>query len=558
MLLVTTWFLCLGWYPFVADVVPPTVPRSVESQKSTSRPTPPTVPTKTAPISPRPAAVPGVPQQTPTPAAAPGLAKPVHVSIPTTQKAVPSAGKSSQPVQVPPTTQPPTQVPDILDRLPYQPDLDVKVYSLPNGLLSWCKSRPSWEVVEIRMAIAAGTVHDPKGLYGRSRFLSYLLHHRLNQPQNPAQSLLPPGGQRYHTMLGKDWVELQIKTTTQALPAVLQHIGKSLVDFMQSPTDKLQRDALSKGAGSFPPPSITEQIEAYMFGGQPRGALLRGRKKTFQTIQPFALRSAHEKLYTAKRMRLLVVGSADCQSLPALLQKTLGALPNGKDEDLYVKSLVNNTGNAQNLLNSQDVFLLYQLPSLHRRSYIPLVVLQDIVKKEIHHQTVQQWGQSVRVSSQLQPLAHNGYLTVHIPSSPLERVQTQKMLKQTLGRLQMKQYLPALEQRIKLYLGEVRVQMQQLQESSVGTVRMLWPQMLLPSQHNQKETQAPTQIIPTLEGLNSTNIRELALNFLLQDIPLFRNLQPFSMQRVALFIGTIILIWLLLDMILRRSRRPEE
>lgn len=488
-----------------------------------------------------------------TPPATTRPSQPTQARVPTT----PALSRPAPPKSGDSESGKPTDT-DILDRLPYQPDADVQVFSLPNGLLTWCKGRSNWSVIEIRMAIAAGTAHDPKGLYGRSRFLAYMLDKRLNQPQNPARSLFPPGALQYRVILGKDWVEIRLKTTANELPTALAHLSQTLATFVQMPIEKLHRDELSKSTGSFPPSMLSEQIESYMFGGQARGALLRGKKQTFQTIQPFALRSAHEKLYTANRIRLLLVGNVDCQKLPSLLQNTMNPLNKGKEEDLFVKSLVNNSGNAHSLMNAQEVLLLYQLPPLHRRSYVPLYVLKEIISKELQHQTRQQWGVSLLSQTYIQRFAYGGYLMVMLPASSLDRTHSQKMLKQTLGRLQMKQYLPALEQRVKLYLRETMFEMQQLQESTQGSIQLLWPQMLLPVQSNQKELKAPAQILPTLEAINPVIVRELALSFMLQDISMFRSLRPFSMQRVFMFIGTIILIWFLLDVILRRSRRPEE
>lgn len=444
----------------------------------------------------------------------------------------------------------------VLARLPYQPDTSVTAKTLANGMQTWCKGQSAWSVVELRLAIAAGSAHDPKGLAGRSRLLATLLEKKLNQPKNPARSLAPPGGHRYHVSLGKDWVEVRLRASSSQIPAILKHLATSLQTFHKQPLTGEIRDALKKTARNYPPPSLTERVDAYLFDKQPRGQLLRGKRHTFSSIQSLAVLRTYEELYSANRMRLLLVGHVACDALSQTLEDTLGNLSRGKDAPLFPKATANAAGGSRSLLASQDLFALFQLPPLHRRSYIPLHVLRRVADKELRFQLEKAYGAPVRVLDMVQPSAHHGYFLFAVPAQPLNRQVLQAKLKKILGRLQMKRYLPALEQRVKLYLDEVLTKLQQQQESSAGAANLLWTQLLLPPHNNTHRP--PPQLKPVLESLSPSTLRELALLFMSRDMSVSRPIRPFSMQRIALFIGTIILVWLLLDIVLRRTRRPDE
>ncbi|TNE44215.1 MAG: hypothetical protein EP343_31165 [Deltaproteobacteria bacterium] len=561
--------LMLGWstlMPMNADVAPPRPVAVSRPAKAAMKPV--ARPRTQAPT-------PAKGQTAPTPArraqAAPVKPAARTAKQPSERKAAPAARRpaAKQPVKAgaAPAARPkpaprkeadsPKPSADFLSQLPYQPDSQVVVNKLPNGMLTWCKSQEAWKVVEVRFAVAAGSANDPKGLYGRSRFLAELLRKKLNQPKNPARSILPEGGQRYHVTLGKDWVEVRVRSTPKQLPDVLKHLTQSLQSFASTKITKDMRDSLSKTSRTFPPPSLRERVDAYLFGGQPRGALLRGKKRTYRTIQPFALRSTYETLYSGNRMRLLLVGGLDCKATTSTLASTLGKLSRGKDEPLFVNSVPSGSGKSRPLVSAQEIVMVYQLPDLFRHSYLPLVLLRDVAVREVQFQIQKKYGVTVKVHSYLKPSAKGGYLVLIAPTQPLARKQQTQLLKKALGWLQMKSYSPALEQRVHLYLQEIQLGLSQKLESSHGTAEVLWPQLLLPEPPQQKASQAPAQVTPVLESVKPKSLRELALIFMNKDLSVARAMRPFSLRRIALFVGTIILIWLLLDIFLRRTRREE-
>ncbi len=476
-------------------------------------------------------------------------------------KAKPKTRTTTPPRRTPAVHRPlvrPSSNTGVLTQLPKKPDPNVQVISLGNGVLAWCQSKANWHIVEVRIGIAAGTANDPKGLFGRSRFLAHMLRKQLNQPKNPARSLFPPGDQRYRVILGKDWVEIRLRSTRKQIPSILSHIAQSLHTFQKQPLTSTLRGELAKTASSFPPPMLSERVDAFLFGKQSRGALLRGRKSTFRSIQRLPLQTAYEALYSPNRMRVLVVGGVDCNEVKATMHKTWMILPRGKHSTLYTQASPNPSVNTRSLLVRQQLFSLYQLPALHRQSYIPLQILQHVALRELSYQMNLKFGNPFPIQSYLQPSAKNGFLVVAIPAKPLSRGRLQKHIKQTLGELQMKRYRPTLEQRVQLHLRETQMKLQQMQESSAGVAQLLWPQLLLPPQKASTAKQPPSQLQPILKTLKPTTIRQLALLFMARDLSLRGANRPLSMQRIALFIGTIILVWLLLDIILRRTRRTEE
>lgn len=572
--------LMLGWttlMPMNADIIPPRPAVASRPAKAAVAPvvrktTPAPTPTRTEPT-PRPAAQ--KPVVKPAASKKPVVRRPVApkaaIKLGANNKAPKARGKApaakrkakaaAKPVRKRPVKRRVAKAAKpkkgILERLPSQPDKGVQVLKLPNGMLTWCKGQPSWNVVEIRLGVAAGTANDPKGLYGRSRFLAELLRSKLNQPKNPARSLVPAGGQSYQVLLSKDWVEIRLRSTKKQLPHVLKHLSTTINTFAKAKVTKVMREKLGKTSRTFPPATLPERVDAYLFGGQPRGALLRGKKRTFKTIQPFALRSTYETLYSANRMRLLLVGGVDCKATASTLQSTLGKIPRGKDSALFVSSVPSGAGKSRPLMAPQEVVMVYQLPELARHSYIPLLLLRDVAVREVQHQILKKYGVNVTLYNHLQPTAKGGYLVLVAPSRPLGRKELVQLLKKSLGWLQMKSYSPALEQRVQLYLNEVQLKLSQKLESSRGTAELLWPQLLLPNASEQKNPQPPAQIQPVIESVNPKSLRELALLFMNKDLSVARAMRPFSLKRIALFIGTIILVWLLLDIFLRRTRRED-
>jgi len=446
----------------------------------------------------------------------------------------------------------------IWKRLSSSLDQKVQVTQLSNGLVAWCRSDSRWKNLEFRLAIAAGSSNDPKGLAGRSRLLAYLLDQELNRPENPARSLFPLGGHRYHLLFAKDWVELRFRLKATALPTSLAHIAKVLKAFAKKTITPDMRNKWAKAAGNFPPPSLSERVDAHLFTGQARGILLRGKKNTFLNLQTFAIQSAYRQLYRASRMRLLVVGGLDCRQFKPLLKKNFGVLAKQDSGVLFPQTvLINTKRKPRSLLFSEEFISLYKLPHLHRNNYLPLLIVSRVAIEEIKHQLVQKLASSFVPFSFLQPSATNGYFAIVLPSQQLARHRLKKLIKKTIGRLQMKQYLPSLEQRVVLYLHELSLELEGLQESGAGTAELLWPQLLLPPAKAKQSALAPIKLNPLFQKLNPSILRELALHFMDKDHSLSRVSRPFSMQRIAFLIGSLFFIWLLLDLLLRRSRRSE-
>jgi hypothetical protein len=463
----------------------------------------------------------------------------------------------SPPAQADDQTSPDT----ILQQLSKTQDQSVQVNRLENGLLAWCQHRPEWRVVEMRFAIAAGSAHDPNGLHGRSRFVAQIFDELLNRPKNPAHSFFPPGGHRYKMTFDKDWVEIKIRFNSQQISVILEHLTQSIQQLPEQPISANIRSILEKTADSFPPPRLFERIDAYLFPDHARGQFMRGERNTFRSIQPFALQTAAQQLYQAYRIRLLLVGGVNCQDLPDQLKSTLGQLPSKVQEPLWPKtSLISpdNKNAKRSFLSVQESLSLYQLPALERNSYLPLYILYQVSRKELQHHLEQEFPSPFEPQSILRPYAHNGYIAFLLPSRPLQQSKLQQLHKKTLGRLQMKRYIPALEQRVQVYIREIQLQLQQLQESSAGTVALLWPQLLLPAHDDKAKDHPPIQLQPTLSNLQSSHIRELALLFMSKDLSISHEERPFSIERIALFIGTLILVWLLLDVTFRRSKKTDE
>jgi hypothetical protein len=98
------------------------------------------------------------------------------------------------------------------------------------------------------------------------------------------------------------------------------------------------------------------------------------------------------------------------------------------------------------------------------------------------------------------------------------------------------------------------LQIKQERESSEKTADLLFAQLQLPS----KKYKYPRAIQPIIEKLTLPKMRQLARLYMGQSIALSGTHQPFSLQRVILFIGTLLLVWVLLDQTFRRSRKNEE
>jgi predicted Zn-dependent peptidase len=437
--------------------------------------------------------------------------------------------------------------------LPFVVDKSVVTTTLKNGLTAWCKPLSGTKTVHIRVGIAAGTSTDPKGLAGTARFLARLLEKRLNQPNNPPHSLLPAGGNQYKVEIQKDWITVTTTVSSKRVNEALKHIGKQLLAGPPQAIPSTMRKALKRSAGRFPPPSLDERVEAFLFSGQIRGALLRGKTRTFSKIAPFRLQTSHKELYQGHRIRLLVIGATDCAQTKGTVSAAFGPIKGeaNNKKPLFTEA---NVRASRRMFLTQDLVHLYQLPTLYREDYLPLLLLQRLASKELTRALKQEFGGTFPLHTRLRTYEKHGYLLFVLPARSTRQRSVNKVLKNALGNLRMTPYKPALKQRLAMYLKTL--QLSQIDEAGAMQAQadQLFAQLLLPA----KKHRAPRSFAPLFKQMNPPAIRQLARKYMGQTVGLSSANRPFSLQRVLLFVVTLLLVWVLLDQTFRRSRRPEE
>lgn len=444
--------------------------------------------------------------------------------------------------------------------LPYMRDESVKVTKLSNGLESWCQPMSGTKLAYIRLSVAAGTATDPRGLAGTARFIAELLKQKLNTPSLPPKQQLPKGGNLYEVELQKEWVHIKTQVHTSKLDVSLSHMAQSTKEAPGTPTKSL-REMLRRSAGRFPPASLLERIDSTLYRREMRGRQLRGSARTFKVIRTFALNSRHGSLYRGPNMKLLVVGGVDCDKSLDTIKKTFGVLPGPKKKKPKTKQSRTLTGKMMRGLRQsmrpflpQELIQVYMLPKIKREDWLPLNVLKHITEFELERSLSQKYGNQLPLHTAIQPFTDNGYMLFILPARAGSRRPLAKLLKATLGNLRMDPHAATLKERIPTYLPRIRLKYQELMESPKERAEQLMGQLLLPS----KRYPYPQAILPALKKLDGRSVRRLARMYMGQPKALSPSHPPFSLQRVILFIGTLLLVWVLLDQTFRRSRRNES
>ncbi len=428
-----------------------------------------------------------------------------------------------------------------------------------NGSIIWCQESPHWKISSVRVGIAAGSIFDPKGLSGRSRFLAAVVRSRLNRPENPAEGILPKGGVRYKVILDKEWLEIRSYISEKKLPEALSHIVDSIKRELTEEEIKKQREFLLKTSGKFPPPGLKENIESLLFGNQPRGKLLRGERRTFERLQLFALRESQRLLFVPSRIRILVL-TENCKHPFKTLKPLLENWKTEGETQLPVfpkKSFVKNSVLSR-IPNRREFFSLYLLPPLDRSDFAPLSAAFSVIQRELEYNFQKQYGEFFSIFSFLNPTHRNGYAVLITFSQPMMRERIESAMKKIIGRLQIKGYSPVLEQRVELFLAEVKREFLALDSSIEHRSEWLWRHLLLPAPKDKGAKKGlpsgPPQIEPLLDSISPKLFRDIALHYFGREVEFQPSEPPFSVQRIVFFVGMLFLLWLLLDLFFRKSR----
>jgi predicted Zn-dependent peptidase len=442
----------------------------------------------------------------------------------------------------------------------FQADPHVFVRTLPKGGLLWCDGRHAQDLLRLRVAFVAGSATDPRSERGRARFLAHLLSHRLNLPENPARDLLPPGNARYRVRLSKEWLHIDVMARPADLHAILHHIQQRL---LESPLQgispnllKQMREELQRSASRLTQAPLQERMDAYLYAGHPRGAYTDGRQRTFVGLSPQALQKGRALLFRSERLRILLVGRLDCKSALQETERLFSALDGSAPTFWLQKDAPNNleTSRRGRLLLAQDALFPYLLPPLTRKDALPLAMTTAIAHEELKRAIQSRFGRSLTLHREDRIFSSAGYLYWHLPQPLAHRGELQTLLRQAIGRLLMSPYNPPeLQQIINSYRQEIGLNWADQMASSRGAMALLWSQMRLPDTNPH-----PYDWRRLLSSLQRQDARVFARRYLNQPATLLREQQPFSLQGIVFFVGSLLVLWFLLDMMIRRSRRHED
>jgi hypothetical protein len=423
---------------------------------------------------------------------------------------------------------------------------------LNNGLLHWCKQQSYWTQTRVQLAIGAGTANDPRGLYGRSRYLAHLFRNALNLPKNPARSQLSRIGTGLNVKLGKEWITVTTIVPNGRLKDTLKHLGEVLKTPPRAASVQALRDRLIRSSRGYPPPSTKELLELFLFPNQPRSVYLRGKTKTFQSIKPLALQTAYEKLFRGERMRLMVLGGQSCTQVGTWVKEHLGVV-RGKLSKKVVKPAPPARFALQRrgrYLVRQKVVRIYSLPTLRSRDVPLFQATKAIALQELQHQLKAAYQRSVKTST-VESLSNKGsYFVVAAPLERLLKKRVEKLLKASLGSLLLRPWKPRLKGRFPLHQQVVLQRWREQQTSATGTAALLWPQLLLAGPKDKA-----VDTIQVLKAMKGSELRTQARRFLRSPVGMKRQFNVSSFQRIAFFFGSLFLLWFLLDFVFRRARQ---
>ena len=441
-------------------------------------------------------------------------------------------------------------------------DHSVDVSLLPNKLLLWCQHRSYWKTVRLKIFIAGGSAFDPPELYGQARFLVYLLDQALNEPDNPAHSFKPSGANHYKVSLHKERIEIDVDLLPKQLGGALAHIVSMLKKVPKDSINTSVRNFLIRSVGRYPPPSITEMIDARLFDGLARGVFFQGKKKTFSVLQPFAIQTAYSALFKAGNIRILIMSALPCKVVKNEINKSFLSLSNQGIKSILLRRKnyysarnknASSTSRESRFFFARQMLLLYQLPELKRQDYISLLFVRYVAKQELKRALSRRFGEMFTVQSRMKLYFERGYLSFIFPKYSKKQQELKALSESAIGHLLMEPYPPGIESRLKLYRDSFLLKLLREESSMSARMQQLSSQMLLSATFNY-----PMMAKPVLAGVTTLSFRKMARHFLVRSSVFAHHTQPSSFRNITMLLISILLLWFFLDLLIRRSRREEE
>ncbi len=428
---------------------------------------------------------------------------------------------------------------------------------LNNGLLLWCRQRPYWKVTRVMFAVKGGSAYDPPELYGQTRFAAYFLRMLLNQPENPARSFKPTGAAQYDVHLGKEALKITANLFPSQLPLTLNHIAKVMKKDIRYSITPWIRNFLARSAGNYPPATLGELIDAYLFDGRAKGVFLRGRKKTFLTLQPFGLATAYKELFQPRNLRLLVMGPTSCSQVRRDVQSAFKRLVNvdktyfeKKRRKHYLARMKKTSSRfwKKSLFLRNHAILLYRLPALQRQDFPKFLFTVFVAKKELERALKEHMSEQVRLTIVQQLYPQEGSLAFVVPSRAENATRLKKTLERAIGRLLMEPYSPALEARIELYRQQMLIDFREFHTSLRDFSQFLWQQFLFDAPFD-----FPVSLRPLLDKMTPEQFRKNIRHFL-SESEIFSYKRTSSIQYMVTLMIMLFLLWFVLDLFVRRWR----
>ena len=136
----------------------------------------------------------------------------------------------------------------------------------------------------------------------------------------------------------------------------------------------------------------------------------------------------------------------------------------------------------------------------------------------------------------------------------LERSEVNDLLRKALGGLLMDPFdPPALVGHLETYRKEAALSWAERMGSAREAAALLWSQMRLPSSVDYAYDWRALS-----DTLKTSEVRDLARRYLRNVSMLRRGPEAFSMQRIVLLVGSLLMLWFFLDLMIRRARRTDD
>ena len=209
----------------------------------------------------------------------------------------------------------------------------VKKIKLPNGLRIVFVPQPKSLTATVLVLVEAGSEYETKKINGLSHFLEHLMFKGTTKRPEPGTIAreLDSLGAEYNAFTGQEYTGYWAKSQSHKLPAILELVSDLYLNpiFNAAEIEK-ERGVIIEEINMYedtPMRRVQETFSSLMYGDQPAGWDIAGKKEVIRKLSREQFMQYREKHYVAPATLVVVAGDFDHKRVLKDIQAGYGRLP---------------------------------------------------------------------------------------------------------------------------------------------------------------------------------------------------------------------------------------